>query len=140
MYCPLRKALKCLCDSNLSNNLGFTRARFTVNDLARARREEINFLVDSGSRFVIFDLAMAQKLRLKPLTKVKLMMADKRLVEADIAACLVSWKGNDAPIFAAIVDVPEPLIGVEALEALGLSIDPTTGSVKETRKHPSYLL
>ena len=61
-----------------SNYLGFTRARFTVSDLARARREEINFLVDGGSRFVIFDQALAQKLRLKTLTKVKLMMADKR--------------------------------------------------------------
>ncbi len=120
--------------------MGFVRARFTVSDVKKTGREQIDFLVDSGSRFLVLPAKIAARLGLKTLTKTDLMLADKRLIEARIAACLVGWKGKDAPVFAAILDVPEPLIGVEALEALGLSVDPSSREVRVTRKHPSYLL
>jgi len=34
-----------------------------------------------------------------------------------------------------ITDCDEPLLGVEALEGLGLAVDPTTGSLRPTRAY-----
>jgi predicted aspartyl protease len=34
-----------------------------------------------------------------------------------------------------VTDCDEPLLGVETLEALGLAVDPSTGTLRPTRKY-----
>ena len=40
---------------------------------------------------------------------------------------------REATLPVAIMDVPEPLLGVTTLEGLGLKVDPVGGSVEKTR-------
>ena len=65
--------------------------------------------------------------------KAKVLTADKREIETDLAVAYVKTLGREAAVFMAVMEAPEPLIGVEAMETLGISIDPTTGAIKPTR-------
>ena len=40
----------------------------------------------------------------------------------------------------AVLNVPEPLLGVETLEALGLKLDPTTSRLEITRPYTTLLV
>lgn len=53
-------------------------------------------------------------------------MADKREVEVDIASASVEVLGREIPLFVAIMDIPESLLGAGTLETLGLAIDLTS--------------
>jgi predicted aspartyl protease len=42
---------------------------------------------------------------------------------------------RDGIFMVAVLDVPEPLLGVAVLEGLGLRIDPSTGKVEYARPY-----
>lgn len=65
--------------------------------------------------------------------KTKALVADNRVVEADVAPAYVKVLDREAVVLAAIMDSPESLLGAFTLEVLGLSVDPSTGKVEPTR-------
>ncbi|ABL79096.1 hypothetical protein [Thermofilum pendens] len=52
----------------------------------------------------------------------------------------VEVKGRKWPVLVAEVDAPVPLLGVYALETLGLRVNPTTGELEEVSPEGGYLL
>lgn len=54
---------------------------------------------------------------------------------ADVSGAYVKTLDREAVVFVSIMDTPEPLLGVEALEALDLTVDPSTGELKPTRPY-----
>lgn len=60
-------------------------------------------------------------------------LADGRRIEAEIGLVMVEIGDRRAGATVVIAECDEPLLGVEALEALGLAVDPTTGTLKPTR-------
>jgi len=110
-----------------------------VGDPARKNVREITFLADSGAYYVTVPPSLASELGLTVLGRAKLTLADKRVVEAELAPIYVRALDREAYAWAAIIDVPDPLLGVEALEALGLMADPATGELKHSRPYGLFL-
>jgi len=64
---------------------------------------------------------------------VSVTLADGRQAAAGVAE--ISAAGRRAPITVLVMEVAEPLLGSESLEALGLKFDPNTGRLKPARGH-----
>lgn len=62
-------------------------------------------------------------------------MADKRRVEAGIGLAPMKLFDRDGVLLIAIMEPPEPLLGVTALEGLGLRVDLVTGELQDSRRY-----
>ena len=82
-------------------------------------------LVDTGATFSVLPSHLARVLGIRrPRRSVSVRLADGRRVRlgADVASFRVD--GREAPATILVGKVDEPILGVEALEALGLFVDP----------------
>jgi len=68
------------------------------------------------------------------------VLADRRSVEVDTALAYIKILDREAVFLIAILDVPEPLLGVTALEGLGIKVDPNSGKVEYSRPYGVTLL
>ena len=110
------------------------------------RSATVRMLVDTGATFSVIPKALAREIGVRrhrrPYTVI---LADGRRVKC--AAGIVSYRigKREAPGTILIGDVPEPLLGVETLEGLGLAVDPLKGRLTPTRSYtvrvsfPGYL-
>jgi clan AA aspartic protease len=104
--------------------------------LAAVNEEELTILVDTGATYSLIPPALAQRLGVSPLPRKQLLtLADGRRIEAEIGLVMVEIGDRSAGATVVIAECDEPLLGVEALEALGLAVDPTTGALKPTRAY-----
>ena len=67
--------------------------------------------------------------------KQTVILATGRHLEAEVGLVMVRIGDRSAASTVVITDCDEPLLGVEALEGLGLAVDPTTGSLRPTRAY-----
>ncbi len=88
-------------------------------------------LVDTGATFTTIPASTAKKLRLKILGKRRVSTAAKtQLLDQSYAYVEINGRNTVTPLL--ISKTPDKiLIGVITLEALGLSVDPTKGRLKE---------
>ncbi|MGC8543612.1 MAG: aspartyl protease family protein [Vulcanisaeta sp.] len=98
------------------------------------RSLEVDALVDTGAPMVVLPRAVAEGLRIRELGKVRVELADGSVGDVPYGPLELEVVGRRAPVFAAIVEGGEVCIGVEALERLGLAVDPVTGNVYPTRR------
>lgn len=101
----------------------------------------VRVLVDTGSSYVVLDPKTIRELGLHetPYT-VDLTLADKRKVRAKLFLAEVEAEGRRGPAFVAEMDVPTPILGVYALETLGLKPNPYTGKLEVVGPEGGYLL
>lgn len=88
--------------------------------------EEIEFLVDTGSFYTAIDSATRDRLRLPSGIPTQVMLADGRIVPAELTAAHLKLNGREGGIPVEISDVPLPLLGSSALKALGMKVNPVT--------------
>ena len=74
-------------------------------------------MVDSGSWYTVVTPSIAKELDITPIMKAKVLTADKREIETDLAVAYIKALDREAAVFMAIMEAPEPLVGVEAMEA-----------------------
>ena len=67
--------------------------------------------------------------------KQTVILATGRHFEAEVGIVMVRIGDRSAASTVVITDCDEPPLGVEALEALGLAVDPTTGSPRPPRAY-----
>jgi clan AA aspartic protease len=119
--------------------MGLTHVTTTVRNLAgRGKGFAAEFLVDTGA---VDSLAPARALRkagIKPEVKNVYELADGRPVELEYGFARISLMGEETvtPIIFG-PDGSEPILGMLALEGLGISVDPKTRSLK--REHARSL-
>ncbi len=65
----------------------------------------------------------------------KLTLADKRTKEARIGQAYFKLLDREGIFSVAVMDAPEPLLGITVLEGLGLRVDPVTGRVEHSRAY-----
>lgn len=100
-----------------------SRSKDTVVDKA---------LVDTGATFTTIPQAIATKLGLKSLGKRRVRTATRsQLLDQSFAYIEIDGKNTVSPLLISRT-LDKILIGVITLEALGLSVDPTKGTLKET--------
>ena len=87
---------------------------------------QVEFLVDTGSFYSAISPELRSRLGLPPGLPTEVMLADRRIVEAELTVAVLHIDGREAGVPVEIVDVPSPLLGVSALEALGMKVNPVT--------------
>jgi len=113
--------------------VGHVYATVKIGDPLRRRVKEVRMLVDTGATYPCIPEDLAKELGLSLEFKTKVSLADGRVVEAWYSTAYVEVLGRGDLIPVRVFNVEEPLLGVFALEALGLAVDPTTGEIKPTR-------
>src|SRR5438270_3408764 len=115
--------------------MGLTHVTTTVRRLAgRGKGFSAEFLVDTGA---VDSLAPARALRkagIKPEGKNIYELADGTPVELQYGFARISLMGEETvtPVVFG-PDGAEPILGVLALEGLGISVDPKTRALKRER-------
>jgi len=114
--------------------MGFTRLHFTVSHPVELdRSEEVELLVDTGALISVVSREIIDRLGIPKQFQRVFRLANGQTIERYVGAAFFRWNGHMsvAPVvFAEPGD--EPLVGVTALEAMGLQVDPTTRSLKPT--------
>ena len=114
--------------------MGFTRLHFTVSHPVELdRSEEVELFVDTGALNSVVPREILERLRIPRQFQRVFRLANGQTIERYVGVAFFRWNGymSGAPVvFAEPGD--EPLLGVTALEAMGLQIDPTTRSLKPT--------
>ncbi len=88
-------------------------------------------LVDTGATFTTIPQATARKLRLKSIGKRRVSTAAKsQVLDQSFAYVEIDGRNTVTPLLISKT-LDKILLGVITLEALGLSVDPTKGRLKE---------
>ncbi|MBI3097754.1 MAG: aspartyl protease family protein [Planctomycetes bacterium] len=87
----------------------------------------MRFLVDSGATYSLLPERAWRALRLKPLDKVSVVLADGTAIERDLSETWFEFggSGRTSPVILG-QDRDEPLLGAVTLESLGLMLNPLT--------------
>lgn len=120
--------------------MGYVRVNGLIGNPAGTIVKETYFLAYTGAFYTTISPSLAKELDVKPIAKTKLTLADKRSVEVDTALAYIKLLEREAVFQIAILDVPEPLLGVTVLEGLGIKVDPNTGKVEYSRPYGVALL
>ena len=119
--------------------MGLTHVTTTIRKLAGRRKGfEAEFLVDTGAVDCLAPAKALHKAGIKPEGKNVYELADGSRVELEYGFARISLMGEET--VAAVIFGPEgsePILGILALEGLGISVDPKTRSLK--REHTRSL-
>ncbi|MGH7822457.1 MAG: aspartyl protease family protein [Candidatus Binatia bacterium] len=112
-----------------------------VEATIRAKRKlKARFLVDTGATCSVISPDLAKKVGMEPSRlREKVHLANGNSVRAPTALGQIRIDGRETVTVFWIGECDEPLLGVEALEALGLAVDPRTGTLKATRPYATRL-
>lgn len=92
---------------------------------------EADFLVDTGANDSLAPAAELRKAGIQPVGQTAYELANGRLEEYEFGLAEISFMGEVTAgrvIFGP--DNVEPLLGVTALESVGITIDPASGTLK----------
>lgn len=95
--------------------------------------QEVEFLVDTGSLYTFLPPDLATRLGIVPTTTGRIILADSRTMEVGLAMAYLKLLDREGGIPAGMLDVPVPLLGVTALEILGLKVNPTEETLESSR-------
>jgi predicted aspartyl protease len=115
-----------------AHSMGFVNLRVRIANIAeRTRFEDLELLADSGALYSVVPAELLDRLGILPTHTEEFELADGRVIERRIGVAHFTVKDRDG---VANVIFGEPadstLLGVVALEQLGLVIDTANGDVK----------
>jgi len=108
-----------------------TRVKVVIRSIETNRFEEVELLIDTGSIFTWIRGRTLDKLGVKRRRLRRFKTIDGRIVErwTGIATIVYeSYEGDTEVVFAE--DSDAEVLGITALETLGLEIDPITGRLR----------
>ncbi len=103
----------------------------TYIGLVQDSLREVEFLVDTGSFYTFLSPGLADDLGITFPVTSKVVLADSRTAEAPVGVAYLRLMDREGGVLVASMNVPMPLLGASALEALGLKVNP----VDETLEH-----
>ena len=112
--------------------MGLTHVAVTVKaSLSSRKRYAADFLVDTGAPDSMASAAALRKAGITPVGKTTYELADGTPREFDFGLGVFEFMGDVTAgriIFGP--DGAEPILGVTALESVGISVDPKTRTLK----------
>jgi clan AA aspartic protease len=94
----------------------------------------VRMLVDTGATYSMISESLARaigiKLHPRPYTTT---LADGRRMKVNHGNAILGILGREAPGTILVGDVAEPILGMEILEILGLTVDPRRRRLKKSR-------
>jgi len=101
---------------------------------------EITFRVDTGSFYTIVPPEVAETAGIQGTVRTRARTADNRSIPMITGMAYLKLLGREAAVPVGILDVPMPLLGVTALEGLGLKVNPVDQTVELDRPFGPGLL
>jgi clan AA aspartic protease len=112
--------------------MGLIHVTVTLRASEKSRKKyEADFLVDTGATDSMAPAAGLKKAGIRPSGKMTYELADGSTIEYDFVLATIEFMGEITAgriIFGP--DGCEPLLGVTALESVGITIDPATRRLK----------
>lgn len=112
--------------------MGTVIATFEVtNPLEAKKHAAVELLVDTGALYSVLPASVLQELGIEPLERKSFKTADGRRIERAVGEAVFAYngqRGTSKVVFGTEDDAS--LLGVTALEALGLEVDPTSGTMR----------
>lgn len=112
--------------------MGHTAVRILLRGTKPAKRREVELLVDTGSTYTWISKKTLKEVGVRPTSTKKFRTIDGRLLERDIGEAIIEHLGEHATrmlVFAEPGDAE--VLGVDALEGLGLEVDPVTRQLRK---------
>jgi predicted aspartyl protease len=94
---------------------------------------EVTFLVDIGSFYTILTPGIVAAFHLQTTTRGPVVLADSRIAQIPLGMAYLRLSDREGGVPVGVVQVPEPMLGVTALEALGLKVNPVDGTLEHAR-------
>jgi predicted aspartyl protease len=101
---------------------------------------EIRFLVDSGSFYTVLPPALAAELGIAAALIAPAILGDSRVVQLRHGVAYLRIEDREGAVQVGVLDVPEPIMGVSALEALGFKIAPIRERLEMDRPYGPAIL
>lgn len=114
--------------------MGFVKVRFRIiNPVDREKHIDVEGVVDTGAIYTVVGRTLLESIGLKPIEKRKFRAfggeVEREIGIAEVA--LMGRRGGITLIFGEKDDAA--ILGVTALEALGLEVDPIKNTLKEAQ-------
>jgi clan AA aspartic protease len=104
--------------------------------LRAGKAATVHMLVDTGATFTVIPRRLAKAIGMRrPQRLVKVRLADGRTLRLGADVAILQIDGRQAPATVLVGKVDEPVLGVEALEALGLVVDPHRKRLSPSRSY-----
>jgi len=117
--------------------LGHTMAKVALHSPDMSKSEQIELLVDTGSTYTWVSSVVLKRLNVEAKTARKFKTIDGRLLERKVGEVLIEYMNEKATRMVVFADKGDAeVLGVDALEGLGLEVDPIT---KQLRKAEALL-
>ena len=117
--------------------MGLTYVTVVLKAAGGRKKYEANFLVDRGATDSLVPAAQLRKIGVKPAGKTAYELADGSLEEYQFGLVEISFMGEVTAgrvIFGP--DDAEPLLGVTALESVGIAVDTANRTLKRVPAIP----
>jgi clan AA aspartic protease len=114
--------------------MGITRLAFTVSHPIDAQRSaRVELLVDTGAMISFVPGEILEKLGIPRQSRRAFRMANGQVIQRDTGGAMFAWNGY-ASVGPVVFGDPgdEALLGVTALEAMGLQVDPINKTLNPT--------
>jgi aspartyl protease family protein len=104
--------------------------------LRAGKATTVQMLVDTGATYSVIPPRLAKAVGiLRPRRTVTVRLADGRRIRLGADVAILRIDGREAPATILVGKVDEPILGVEALEALGLVVDPRRKRLSPSRPY-----
>ena len=103
---------------------------------SKAELSEVEFLVDTGTFYSFISPSLCEQTGIQLVVPRRAVTADNRRLDVHMGIAYIEIDGRDAAIIVGGLDVPTPLLGVEALVALGFKVNPVERTLEQTRPFP----
>lgn len=98
---------------------------------------ELDFIVDAGSTYTWVGRDKLRELGIEPVSERRFRTVKGELIEREISEAIIEFEGEKATTIIVFAEEGETeVLGLHALEGLGLEVDPTT---RELRKSEAIL-
>jgi len=97
--------------------------------------EKVRFLVDSGAYYTVLKKEIWEKLELKEISRVSLILSDGTTIERGVSEAIIElppYGERHSPVILGESE-DENLLGVITLEIFGLVLDPLKREIRQGR-------
>ena len=98
--------------------------------------EQVEFLADTGSLYSLVSPSFAEEIGIEFVTSTTLVTANNYRAEVPLGFGRLRLMGREEPVIVGAMEVPMPLMGSTAMQALGLKVNPVEEIVEFASPYP----
>ena len=119
--------------------MGITHARVVLYSLDLTRKEPCDLIVDTGATLSWVPEELLQRLGIRPTEIRTFHLADGRKTERPVGDAIIECEGLRGSTRIAFARPGDgSVLGLHALEGLGLEVDPTTRTLRKAEAFLAY--